>query len=171
MEGSLPQTREELRAYLRIDELALNECLMEQAETYAKVAEATALAEASRDAVQLALDELLAVTEKSVRTVAARSEERFTDKAIANRVATAQGVREKGVELLEKKRDARLWRALERSFEQRADMLKKLVDLHLRSTYGYSVESGVGQARGALLSDTAERNRAAAAELRRRGRS
>lgn len=159
--------REEYRAFLSIDKLALDECLMEQPELYAKVADAVASAEGERDKVQLDFDELLAELDQGLRAKVAKAdqgEKRVTDKALDQQLKTLPKVQELHRKLLEKKREAKLWRALEKAFEQRADMLKKLVDLHIRLTYGYALEAGVGQARTLM----AEGNRAAASVLRRK---
>lgn len=156
--------RDELKGFLSIDKNALDECLMEQPEIYSRVAEAVANSEAERDASQLDLDELTAELDKETRSNAAKAEEKLTDAAVKQRLAAMPKIQDLSRVLLDKKKDAKLWRALEKSFEQRADMLKKLVDLHLRSAYGYALEAGVGQQRGQL----AEGNRAAANELRRK---
>lgn len=156
--------RDQLRSFLEIDKNALDDCLMEQPEIYARVAEAVALAEAERDAAQLGLEELGAELDKQLRGEAAKGDKRLTDKALDQLLKDLPRVQAAHRELLEAKKQAKLWRALEKAFEQRADMLKKLVDLHLRSTYGYALEAGVGQAR----SVNAEGNRQAATALRRR---
>lgn len=158
------ESRSELRLFLAIDKHALDECLMEQPEIYAKVAEAVANSEAERDAAQLTLDELSAELSQTLRSKSpAQGKERVTDKAISEQLLGLPKVQSAHLKLLEKKKEAKLWRALEKAFEQRADMLKKLVDLHLRSTYGYALEAGVGQARGSM----AEGNRTAVGAFRR----
>lgn len=159
--------RDELKAYLAIDKDALDECLMQQPEVYSKVAEALAIAESERDATKLELEERSAEVDRQVRAAAERAEEKVTEAAIKGRVSLDVEIKRLNRELLDFASEAKLWRALESAFEQRADMLKKLVDLHLRSTYGYSLEAGVGQARTSLVSDVAERNRAAVSEARR----
>lgn len=160
------KTRAELRLFLAIDKLALDECLMEQPEIYDQVAEAVATAEAERDAAQLRFDELVAEFDQAQREKASKGEKRITDKAIEKQILVLPKVQKQQLELLEKKKEAKLWRALEKAFEQRADMLKKLVDLHIRSTYGYALEAGVNQSRGLM----AEGNRSAASALRREKR-
>lgn len=161
-------TFEELRAFLSIDSDALDECLMEQSKLYESVAEATAAAEGARDLAELELDELTARTEKEVRDVAATAQSKITESAVKAEVVLDRHVQSKHRAFLELQQEAKTWRALERSFDQRADMLKKLVDLHLRTTYGYSLESGVGQARGALVSATAEVAKTAVQAVRRK---
>lgn len=158
--------RSELRGFLSIDKLALDECLMEQPELYDRVAEAVANAEAERDSAQLSFEELVAEFDKQQREKAQKGDKRVTDKAIEAQIKGLPKVQTAHRELLEKKRDAKLWRALEKAFEQRADMLGKLVALHLRSTYGYSLEAGVGQARGQM----AEGSKAAVGAFRRQRR-
>lgn len=158
--------REELRSFLSIDKHALDECLMEQPELYDRVAEAVANAEAERDSAQLSFDELAAEFDKTLRERAEKADKRVTDKNIEQQLKGLPKVQTAHRELLEKKKEAKLWRALEKAFEQRADMLKKLVDLHLRSTYGYALEQGVGQARGAFTGALAEGNRAAVRDFR-----
>lgn len=159
--------RDQYRGFLSIDKLALDECLMEQAEIYSKVAEAVATAEAERDAAQLEFEELQADLDQAVRKKAADKKERLTDATVRQLLPTMPKVQALSRNLLDKKREAKLWRALEKAFEQRADMLKKLVDLHLRSTYGYTLESGVGQARTSIVGHTAEDNRARIRDMRR----
>lgn len=156
------------RAFLSIDKHALDVCLMEQAEIYANVSEAVALAEAERDTVQLEFDELYAELDGTLRGRPLAKGERLTEGSLKAELSGLPKIKSKHRELLEVKKEAKLWRALEKGFEQRADMLKKLVDLHLRSTFGYSLEAGVGQSRNAFVAQEAEQARIAIRERRKR---
>ena len=162
---------DEYRSFLSIDKNDLDTCLMEQPEIYFKVADALVMAEAERDAVQLDFDELQAELDQDVRAKVAKEDKRLTDKAIEQKLRTLPKVQDLHRQLLAKKNEAKHWKALEKSFDQRADMLKTLVSLHLRSTYGYALEAGVGQARTGLIDQKAEQNRAATNALRRTRRS
>ena len=156
-------SRDDLRQYLSIDKNALDECLMEQPQIYAQVADSVANAEADRDSLQLTFDETWAELDKTVRSRPLQeAEKRLTDKAIEQQLRTLPKIKALSLGLQDAKREAKLWRALEKAFEQRADMLKKLVDLHLRSTYGYALESGVMSSRSNYVNNQAEVNRAAA---------
>jgi len=135
---------------------------MEQPELYEKVATAVANAEAERDTCQLRYDELIADLDKTLRSrPVPKGEKPPTEGSIKQELTALPKVKRAAADLLLAKREAKLSRALEKAFEQRADMLKKLVDLHLRSTYGYALEAGVGQSRTAYVEQQAERNRAA----------
>lgn len=160
--------RSELKESLPIDEQALNEHLMQQAHLYQEAGEAVADADAALRTAELELEELIARTDKDVRETAAIANTKITESAVKAEIATDPHVMAQSRRVLNLEHEAKLWRATERAFSQRADMLKKLVDLHLRTTFGYSLESGVSQKRGDLVGQQAEKNRSDAAALRRK---
>lgn len=161
-------TREELRKYLDLDTEGLDEHLMEQAKLYEQAAEAVANSENALKVKRLELEELIAATDKDVRATAEAAKEKITEAAVKAEIATDRDVMALQRKVLELEHQSGLWKAMERSFSQRADMLKKLVDLHLRTAYGYSLEHSTGQARGNLVATTAEKNRADATAVRRK---
>lgn len=160
--------RDELKNYLEIDKDALDECLMEQAKLYEEAGEAVADAEKNLEMRELGLEELIAKTDKDVRETAAVAGSKITESAVKAEITDDPQVKDLSRKVIELRHTSKLWRAMERSFSQRAEMLKKLVDLHIRTTYGYSIESSTGQARGAVVGADAERNRAAASDVRRK---
>lgn len=161
-------TFEELRDLLALDVDALDECLMEQAKLYEVVAESSVTAETARDKAELELEELVSQVDKEIRETAVVSGGKLTESAIKAEIALDRNVKASNRTVLDLQHEAKRWRALERSFDQRADMLKKLVDLHLRTTYGYALENSVGQARGNLVAANAEATKKKVQVVRRK---
>lgn len=158
---------DELKALLELDVDALDECLMQQAKLYEQAAEEAAKADDIRAREELQLEELIAATDKDIRETAAVAGAKTTESAIKSEIALDRRVQAQQRVVLDAQNRVRLWKVLERSFSQRADMLSKLVDLHLRTTFGYSLENRSDRARGNLTAVSAEANRDAARAMRR----
>lgn len=160
--------REELKELLEIDKEALDEELVRQAKLYEEAGEAAADAQNLLERRELELEELIARTDKDVRATAEAAKEKITEASIKAEISTDREVMELSRKVLDLKHQAKLWAVLERSFSKRADLLTKLVDLHLRTTYGYSIESRVAGSANALTGVVAEKNRKDLSTVRRK---
>lgn len=147
---------EELKDFLSIDADALDECLMEQAKLYEQAAESAADADAARDLAELELDELTAATDSDVRQTMEVAKVKATEAQVKAEISQDRSVMDKRRRVLELTAVAAHWKVLERSFSQRSSLLQKLVDLHMRTTYGYSLERSAGLSRDGLVAAQAE---------------
>ena len=162
---------DKFRAYVAIDGDDLDTSLMEQPEMYHHVSEQHIFAVATRDHLKLELDELTAELDQEIRQQAAEDDEKLTEGAISNRLKLKPDVKKLTREYLVAKGEAEKWGALKESFSKRSDALKSLVSLRIGERRDLALESGAGQTRNTYVADLAERNRQAAAELRRNRRN
>lgn len=145
------------RASLAIDPDRLDDCLVEQPELYSHVAEAYAIAVSVRDEAKLELEEAAADLDRQLRIAAVKKEERVTDKTIEKWITTMPKIKELTRKFLDTKKEADLWGALEKSYNQRLSALKELVGLRVREMHSIAVRSGAGEARSSLRDAEAAR--------------
>lgn len=132
-------TYEELEAGLSIDEHALDEANLHQADLYHRVAKATALKMSQRDAAEQNVTETAAKVELQIRAkLAERKEEKekVTEGDIKARVKTSLDVRNATKTYLDLCASHSKWQALEKSFSQRSYALNRLVDLYVAGYFG-----------------------------------
>ena len=144
----------ELRAYLSIDKLALDDCLIEQPEIFYKVANALTFAVAQRDATKLDLEEARAELDEQFRKQAYEEERKYerkkghpappklTEGAIQNRIRNTPRIRALENEFLARREEADQWAALKEAFHQRSFMLREIVALQLSQRRDEDAASG-----------------------------
>lgn len=164
---------EMLREQLQIDRDDLDTGLVEQPDLYYHVAEAFVLAVAKRDEAKLDLEQATADLDKQFREAAAEADppEKLTEAAITRKLASAPRIQTLERGLLRLRVEADKWQALKESFQQRSFMLRELVAIFVRRMGDVSLEHGNVGARRDLISAQAEKNHAAASEVRRQRRS
>lgn len=131
----------ELEKALPINEDALNEALVNQAEAFWHVAEELAITISRRDEAKQNFEEVEAKVDLAIRTVADAKEEKTTEKQVKSRVLQNKGVIEAKKELAELSSRVGLLSALKESFLQRGYALNNLTHLHTASDYN-SANSG-----------------------------
>jgi hypothetical protein len=139
---------ERYRRKLAIDRDDLDLCLQEQPELFYQVSEGQVLANASRDATKLMLEEAEAAEDDRLRTQAAKHAEKITEPEIKRAIKQAPEVKRLGQEYLEFKTLAARWGVLKESYEQRSYMLKELVSTHLSRI---SARGSMGGARDEII--------------------
>ena len=137
----MPKTMlEQLEDALKIDQDDLHEALLQQPQLYWQVAEQVALAVSRRDEAEKELELVEARADLAIRRAAQERKQDTTEKLIKSRVLLHPSMEKATRELQDLELDASEWKALERSYSQRMDALKKLVDLTLKN---YWSESGI----------------------------
>src|SRR5262249_27736627 len=112
---------------LKIDENDLHTALLEQPQLYWQVSKQVALAKSRRDAADQNLKVVEARTELNVRRSAREKKEDMTNPEVKSHVIIHLDVEKATKALQDLELQANEWSALERSFAQRMDALKKLV--------------------------------------------
>jgi uncharacterized protein YigA (DUF484 family) len=158
--------RSELEDSLKIDDDALDDCLVEQPGFFYHVAEAVAAANARRDTLKLKLEETLAELDQNIRSEALRTEEKITEASIQNRLRTFPRIQDLQRDYLDARTDAEKWTALKEAYQQRSFMLRELVALQLAQAHNLGIERGAVSARHEL----GDRARQRAEDLRRERR-
>lgn len=161
---------ETLREQLQIDRDDLDTCLVEQPDLYYHVAEAYVLAVAKRDEAKLDLEQATADLDKQFREAAAAAEEKVTEAALSRKLASAPRIQKLERELLGLRVEADKWQALKEAFQQRSFMMRELVAMFIRRMSDVSLEHGNQSSRQDLTSAIADKNHAAASEVRKQRR-
>lgn len=137
---------------LEIDENDLHTALLQQPQLYWQVSKQVALAKSRRDAAEQNLKVVEARTELNVRRSAREKKEDMTNPEVKSHVVMHLDVEKATTTLHALELEASQWSALERSFAQRMDALKKLVDLYLKN---YWSESGLTGSQDSMKSHNA----------------
>lgn len=153
-----------LRAQLRIGEV--EDELLTNADWCYHVYAQHMTAIAMRDAIALELEEATAFKANKLRKSADDSK-RVTEKSIEQALQVDLELRRLRLELLDAKREADRWRALEKAFDKRSDALDALVRLRVREMQHLAREFGDRGGRNAM----AAANYVAANQLRRQRRT
>jgi hypothetical protein len=157
---------EELEDGLAIDEDDIDRCLVEHPDFFFNVAKEHTLAVAVKDEAKLIFDQASAEIDEQLRLQASKSEERVTEGALKSRLAGSPKIRHLNKDYLSAKKDADMWGALERSYEQKTKMLERLVQWKLGQLHHLHIEGGVRSAR----TDIGDSNRLRAGQIRRQRR-
>lgn len=156
-------TLAELQSGLRIDRDDLDNEIATQADTYYRVAEASALAVSRRDEAKTQMEEELVRAALRVRSEG--KDEKLTEAFIKEQSSRDRKYTDARSLYLKAKSEADLWGAMRDAYEMRAKMLKAEAELHIAGYYQTSAVSGRAQRQVGEIAN--EGNRAA---LRRASR-
>ena len=152
-------TLQELQPGLRIDRDDLDSEIAMQADTFYRVAEASALAASRRDEAKSATDEELSRAAGRVRADAAARDEKPTESYIKEQSGKDRKYLDARNVYLKAKLEADLWSAMREAYDMRAKMLGKEAELQIA---GYYQVASVGGRRQRQIGEiTNESNRAA----------
>lgn len=124
---------EEFRDYLKIDKLALDEALTQQAELFYEVAEGYAIAVAVRDKCKEDAAIVDATLDADVRR--RLESKKPTEAMIKSAIQTDPQHFKATKDYLDAKLEAEKWGALKEAFTQRASMLKELAHIYVTRYY------------------------------------
>lgn len=158
---------EELEAALAIDEHALDQAEIRQADAYYRVAKACAILTSKRDAAKQAVAECEAQAGIEVRETAERQKEKVGVAEVAAMVTVDRDVTAAMKEFLRLSGLVMQYAALEKAFTQRSHALSGLIDLHGK---GYFSEVRGKQQQNAARTAESDRRRTDMAEMRKRER-
>ncbi len=160
-------TLDTLRTQLQIDPDNLDAALVEQPDLYYHVAEAYVTAVAERDAAKLTMEQAIAELDKQFREAAAAAEQKTTETSLQRQIATTPRIMTLEKDLLRYRVDADKWQALKEAFQQRSFMLRELVAMYVRRMGDLSLDREVKGTRQNLVDAQADKNHAAASQVRR----
>lgn len=131
----MPVQVRDLEKRLRIDEDALNEALIDQAEAFWAVSEELAMTISRRDEAKQTAEELSGRVDLRIRAAAAKAEEKTTETGIKSKVMQDKEVIHQQRILADLNSRVGLFTALKESFKQRGYALNNLVELHTTNDY------------------------------------
>ena len=146
----------ELKKGLKIDEHALDESLVRQADLFFRVSREVAILTSRRDAMKQELATTEAQADLDIRKGAAKNEDKFTEGEVKARIRLHKDVKEVQNELLELNSWLAQFTALKEAYSQRSYVLKDLVALFIANYYGSGAE---GRSSRDLRARAAERTR------------
>ena len=135
---------------LKIDEDALDQCLVEQADYYYQVAKLAIDAGGERDTLELQLKELKAELDADIRQQAIRNEEKLTETQLTNRITVLPRVKDLQRKCLEARRKADSLSVLKEGYQQRSYALRELNASQLARFYSLGTERGAAGARASV---------------------
>lgn len=156
---------QELEALLRIDQHALDDALLEQPETFYRVAKKLALDISRRDEAKINLAEAEATADMKFRRDAEVADEKITEPQVKMHVRQEKGVKKARDNLMQLERSVSRWSALKEAFIQRSHALKHLTELYQAN---YFADATGSSQRSSMKDMRADRVRAAQTEMRRR---
>jgi hypothetical protein len=127
---------DDLEEGLKIDKNALDDALEQQADLFYRVAKALALTISQHDALKQQIGEREAVLDSAIRSEAARSETKLTEKAIESKLKTHAEIQRLTGQLLSLKQSIGKLEALRDSFMSRSHALGHLVKLYTAGYFG-----------------------------------
>jgi hypothetical protein len=149
--------REEIRGKLRIDEDDMDRCLVEHSEYFHKAAEQVTEATATRDALKLELEELVATLDRSIRERNIADDIKMSETGLSNTIKTTPRFQEAQRKHMDAVKVAADWGTLKEAFQQRSYMLRELNQRQIAQMYNLSTERGTAGSRRNAVGD---RNRA-----------
>lgn len=160
---------EQLEAALAIDEHALDQAEMRQADAYYRVAKACAILTSKRDAAKQSVAESEAQAAIEIRETAEKRSEKVSVAEVGAMVTVDRDVSAATKDYLRLSGLVMQYAALERAFTQRSHALSGLIDLHGK---GYFSEVRGKQQNNEIRNAEAERRRQDMADMRKglRGR-
>lgn len=161
-------TLEEMEKALLIEEDDLDTALLQQPQLYWQISRQVALTISLRDAAKQEVTSAASRADHQIRKSIKQRDESATETDIKSRVALDIGVEKANKELSRLTLATAEWQAMERAFDQRMSVLKKLVDLYLKN---YWSESGLTNAQGSMKTHNADLARRDMSEQRRRRES
>jgi hypothetical protein len=132
---------QELEAGLIIDEHALDEALLTQADSFYRVAQRLATLISERDGAKQHLEEVEARVDAKVRHDAEVAGEKITEREVASQKSLHHDVQKANKDLLDLSYEVGLASALKEAFQQRSYALGKLTDLYIAGYFGSDVRS------------------------------
>ena len=132
-------TREQLEGMLVLDRYALDDIAERHAGEFHQVAQQTALAVSRRDEAKQLLDEAKAKADPQVRKDLTVAGEKITEATVLANVNLTEGVKDANNNYLDLKREAALWEALMRSWEQRSFMISRLTEQYQSGYFSLKV--------------------------------
>ena len=156
---------DQMERALQIDEHDLDSALLEQPQLYFQVSRELALVTSRRDAAKQDLAVTAARTDLNIRRHAREKELSQTETEIKSHVAMHLDMEKANKVVLDLNLEHATWQAMEKAFDQRMNVLKKLVDLYLKN---YWTESGLTGSQDSMKSHNASLARREMADARRR---
>ena len=135
----------DFKDYLKIDKHALDDMLVNQADTFYEISEHLTSAMANRDSVKDELGQVFAETDAKVRRRAEKNGEKVTEGRVSQLVVLEKKYIKKNKEFLRAKQDLEQWQLLKEAFLQRATMIKSLVQLY---STNYFTQESISPSRG-----------------------
>lgn len=135
----------ELEKALKIDEDDLETSLLDQPESFYRVAKAAAIATSRKDAAYQHIKEVTAEVDRHIRS-GIDPEDKMTEKAIESQVRLDRKIRDANIAHLALSEDAAILNALVQAYQMRSYALKDLIAMHLKEYYMNQGSSGDARA-------------------------
>ena len=132
-------TYAELEAGLLIDEHALDEAWVNQADLYHRVSKRLTTLVSLRDEAKSAVADLEAELSIMIRENMRKKEEKYAEGEISSRIRNTPKMKEANARLLKLNRMVGKYTALEKDYSQRSFALNKLVELYTSGYFGEAV--------------------------------
>ena len=156
---------DQMELAIQINEDDLDSALLEQPQLYWQISRELALSASRRDAAKQYLAVVEARTDLNIRRRVREKDESTTEKEVKSEVTMHLDVEKAAKVVLDLNHEHAQWQAIERAFDQRMNVLKKLVDLYLKN---YWSESGLSGSQDSMKSHNANLARREMSEARRR---